>query len=56
MNSYNHDPFYPDSYAREDNEGKESIYPADVDWASIGGDEKYHKDIEGYDIFGEEGE
>ena len=51
----NFDRFYPDSYARYDNE-EGSIYPTDVDWESIGGDEKYHKDIEGYDIFRNEGE
>ena len=55
MNSTNKDPFYPDEYARYDNEA-ESIYPTDVDWDSIGGDEKYHKDKEGYDIIKFKGE
>ena len=45
----NKDPFYPDEYARYDNEEK-SKYPPEVDWESIGGDIKYHRDKEGYDI------
>lgn len=39
----NHDPFYPDSFFREDQDPELDDGMTEDDWDSIGGDIKFHR-------------